>query len=65
MQPLLELIQHQQHLSGRIKESSLTQGNQRLDQTESRRQVRHLPAQALEQVGFGFVSGRLDIAPVT
>jgi hypothetical protein len=43
-----------------VEESSLTQGNQRLDQTESRRQARHLPAQTFEQAGFGLVGGRLD-----
>ena len=60
-QPLLELIQDQQHLALGWQDATLSQVRQRLDQPQFSRQFRTDLAQALEQPGFRLIRGRLDV----
>ena len=55
MEPLLELVQHQQYLLARGKKPPLTQRRQGFDEAEIGRQTRHLTAQALQQAGWKFI----------
>ena len=61
MEPLLELIQDQQHLPLRWQDATPSQVRQRIDQPQSSGQFRTRLAQALEQPGFGLLRGRLDV----
>ena len=61
MEPLLELVQDQQHLPLRWQDATPSQVCQRIDQPQSSGQFRTRLAQALEQPGFGLLGGRLDV----
>ena len=61
MEPLLELVQDQQHLPLRRQDATPSQVRQRIDQPRSSGQFRTRLAQALEQPGFGLLRGRLDV----
>ena len=61
MEPLLELVQDQQHLALGWQDATPSQVCQRIDQPQSSRQFRTDLAQALEQPGFGLLRGRLDV----
>ena len=61
MEPLLELIQDQQHLALGWQDAAPPQACQRIDQPQSSRQFRTDLAQALEQPSFGLLRGRLDV----
>ena len=61
MEPLLELVQDQQHLPLGWQDATPSQVCQRIDQPQSSGQFRTRLAQALEQPGFGLLRGRLDV----
>ena len=61
MEPLLELIQDQQHLPLGWQDATPSQVCQRIDQPQSSGQFRTRLSQALEQSGFRFLGGRLDV----
>ncbi len=61
MEPLLELIQDQQHLPPGWQDATPSQVCQRIDQPRSSGQFRTRLAQALEQPSFCLLRGRLDV----
>ena len=61
MEPLLELVQDQQHLPLRWQDATPSQVCQRIDQPQSSGQFRTHLAQALEQPSFRLLRGRLDV----
>ena len=61
MEPLLELVQDQQHLALGRQDATPSQVRQRIDQPQSSGQFRTDLAQALEQPSFGLLRGRLDV----
>ena len=61
MEPLLELVQDQQHLPLRWQDATPSQVRQRIDQPQSSGQFRTRLTQALEQPGFGLLGGCLDV----
>ena len=61
MEPLLELVQDQQHLPLGWQDATPSQLRQRIDQPQSSGQFGTRLAQALEQPGFGLLGGRLDV----
>ena len=60
-EPLLELIQDQQHLALGWQDATPSQFCQRINQPQFSRQFRTNLAQALEQPGFRLLRGRLDV----
>jgi hypothetical protein len=61
VQPLLELVEHQQHLLARFQELPLPQRRQGLNQALAARQTRHLSPQALQQADLRPLGGRLQV----
>jgi hypothetical protein len=61
MEPLLELVQDQQHFALWRQDASFPQFRQRINQPQAAGQFRTNLAQTLEQPRFGFFQGRLDV----
>ena len=62
VQPLLELVEDEQHLLARLEEAlAPAQRRQRLDQTQVGRQAGQRFAQAVQQAGLRLLGGRLDV----
>ena len=60
-QPLLELVEHEQHLLAGPEGLPPPEGRERLDESEPRGQVGANPAQGLQQPSLGLVGRRLDV----
>ena len=60
-QPLLELVEHEQHLLAGPEATPPAQGGQGVDQPEFRSQVGARPTQGFQQPGLGLVGRRLDV----
>ncbi len=61
VEPLLELIQDQQHLMLRRQDAAPPHVRQRIDQTQASWQFGTDLVEALEQPGFGLIQSRLDV----
>ena len=61
MEPLLELVEDQEHLPLGRQEAAPAQVGQRIDQPRGSGQFRTDLAHALEQTGFGLLRRRLDV----
>ena len=61
VQPLLELIEHEEDLLPRLLEPPAPQRRQRLDQTQVGRQFGQLPPQGPQQTGLGLASGSFHV----
>ena len=61
MEPLLELVQDQQHLLPGTQHPSLPHRRQGIDQPDPRWQIGADLPQCLQQPGFGLLRGRLDV----